>query len=262
MKVLFDDGKPLVCFFDSGIGGLTLLCEAIKRSEGVHYAYFADNYNVPYGRYSHDELLGVADGIFGSISGYNPSAAVIACNTVTAHCAAYLRDKYNFPIIGIQPAIKPAVAGVKSCLVLATPATANSRSLSDLVARFGNGITEVVACPKLASYIEENAPNFSEEKIFNMLPDIKTQSVVLGCTHYIYVKQIISKFYGGCPVFDGVEGTVNRLLSILGICDHFSEKSKAILPAKTEISVSAWEEVVFIGGNVQKNAKILKFLLK
>ena len=85
-----------------------MLGECIKRIPNKQFVYFADNFNVPYGNYSEEKILILANKIFSEIQQYNPIAAVIACNTVTAVCIEYLRNKYSFPIIGIQPAIKPA----------------------------------------------------------------------------------------------------------------------------------------------------------
>lgn len=238
---------PKVCFFDSGIGGLNLFYNCAKILRGAELYYYADNFKVPYGNLSASEITSNADKIFLEIAKRNPSAAVVACNTVTATCIDYLRAKYGFPIIGIQPAVKPAAAA-GSCTVLATVATAQSAALSELVLRFGNGRTEVIACPQLAAYIENNIFNIDEKEVTAILPEIKADGVVLGCTHYAFVKEIIAKKYG-CSVYDGIEGTAARLCRILGISDH-QPLEMAKLPAKT----------AFIGGDEDKNARIFKML--
>lgn len=252
MNDLTLSSRPPVCFFDSGIGGLTILYESYKRLKDTNFIYFADNYNVPYGSLSREKMLLAVDKIFSRINDYNPSAAVIACNTVTAQCAAYLRGKYKFPIIGIQPAVKPAATLGGKCVVLSTPATASSLAVKELVSRYGNGRTSVVACPDLASYIERNIFDLDVNGLLSLLPKTGADSVVLGCTHYIYVKSKIAKFYG-CPVFDGVDGTVNRLCNVLGKTDHFEDK----------IDISAGEEsgnVAFVGGDEVKNKRVFEFL--
>ena len=166
----FKSKKP-VCFFDSGIGGLNLLGECIKRIPNKQFVYFADNFNVPYGNYSEEKILILANKIFSEIQQYNPIAAVIACNTVTAVCIEYLRNKYSFPIIGIQPAIKPAAKNCRRCVVLATPATAHSTGICRLVERFGRGVTDVVACDKLAAYIENNVFDNCEDYAISIWPE-------------------------------------------------------------------------------------------
>ena len=231
--------KPKICFFDSGIGGLTLLYECVRKLPCAEYVYFADNYNVPYGSLSEDKLLNKADGVFRQISLLKPSAAVIACNTVTARCAGYLREKYDFPILGIQPAIKPAAAA-GSCAVLATPATADSWALKELAVRCGMGRTEVLPCPELALYIENNIYNIDKEKINALLPETRADSIVLGCTHYSFVKKHIEKYYSR-PVFDGNLGTAEHLRTFLGNFDHRPENTGKI-----------W----FCGGDEKKNSHI------
>ena len=235
---------PRVAFFDSGIGGLTLLNECVRKLPYVNFVYFADNFNMPYGNKPADEVLNLVDAQFQKISAVNPSAAVIACNTVTAACAKYLRSKYSFPIIGIQPAVKPAAKEGGRCIVLATPSTAASVPVKELVQKYGNGITEVVPCDRLAAYIENHVFDLSYDKIAGMLPKESADSVVLGCTHYIFAEQYIAQFYK-CRVYDGLAGTASRLCEILGTDDHFC---------------GLRGEVAFIGGNTAKNAAVFALL--
>ena len=244
---MFNVGETkLVCFFDSGIGGLNLLCECAKRRSDVNFVYFADNCNMPYGSRSHEEILSLADNKFQLMNHLHPAAAVVACNTVTAECIHILRQKYTFPIIGIQPAVKPAASAHKNCAVLATPATANSKSLKRLVEQYGGGNTKVIACPDLAAYIENNIFHLEKKEVERLLPKIECDSIVLGCTHYIFVSKVISAFYN-CPVYDGIEGTANRFEKIIGICDH---------------QTFGRSEVTFWGGDYAKNADVYSFLLK
>ena len=238
--------NPSVCFFDSGIGGLNLLYECVRRLPRVDFTYFADNFHVPYGNYSHDELIRLTDAVFSEINLLKPSAAVVACNTVTAQCIDFLRKKYQFNIIGIQPAVKPASAVGGKCLLLATQATAKSVAVKSLVDKYGNGVTEIVACPDLAGYIEENIYNLSPEGVKKLLPDIKADSVVLGCTHYVFAKDIIKDYYK-CPVFDGIEGTAVHLCEKLGISDHSAKRA---------------QKIGFRGGDAPKNRKIFNNLIR
>ena len=231
-----------VCFFDSGIGGLNLLYESARRLPQAELYYFADNFKVPYGNLPDEELVKAVDTIFSELAKINPTVAVIACNTVTANCAERLRGKYGFPIVGIQPAVKKAVQVGGKCVVFATPATAKSASLNKLICEYGNGLTQVVACPQFAQYVEENIFDLNEEELMNLLPDIKADTIVLGCTHYIFVKEAVQKKYG-CPVFTGVEGTVRRILKILGVGD-------------TQQIVPLCPKITFVGGDEEKNKRV------
>ena len=236
--------NPTVCFFDSGIGGLWLLYECVKKLPDVDFIYFSDNAHVPYGSLPQDKLIELTDSVFSEMSKLNPKAAVIACNTVTARCIEYIRNKYPFEVIGIQPAVKPAAKNGK-CLVLATPSTAESKPLRSLIDKFGNGRAITVACPDLAQYIENNVENLDEEYIKRNLPKIDCDSVVLGCTHYIYVKDIVKSFYN-CPVFDGIEGTAANLVKKLGKNDHRAKRA---------------QKITFEGGLVVKNRNIFRNLV-
>lgn len=215
-----------------------------KRRPGCNLAYFADNYNIPYGNRAESDILGRVDQIFEKIALLNPSAAVVACNTVTALCIGSLRRKYDFPIIGIQPAVKPAVKAAKRCLLLATPATVNSGAVRELIKRYGNGRVVPAPCPDLAAYVENNIFEICAEEVEALLPPAECDGVVLGCTHYSFVSDIISAHYN-CEVYDGAEGTVNQICKILGISDH-----QGFCP----------QEVAFYGGNCLKNANIFNIL--
>ena len=237
--------NPLVCVFDSGIGGLGVLYECVRRLPRVDFAYFADNYNMPYGRFGREELIKISNEKFTQIASYNPAAAVVACNTVTAQCIGFLRENFPFEIIGIQPAVKPASAVGGKCLVLATPSTAQSNSLHDLIGRFGSGETKVAPCSDLASYIEENVGNFNPAEVERLLPKESADSVVLGCTHYIFIKDIVKSFYK-CPVFDGIEGTADHLCEKLGKNDHRGKRA---------------QKITFSGGFEYKNRGIFRKLI-
>ena len=237
--------NPIVCVFDSGIGGLWLLYECVKKLPKVDFIYFSDNENVPYGSLAQDKLIELTDSIFSEISKFDPAAAVVACNTVTARCIDHLRAEYAFEIVGIQPAVKPATAVGNKCLVLATPSTAESKSLHTLIEKFGKGKVDTVACPDLAQYIENNYENIDEEYVKNRLPQVECDSVVLGCTHYIYIKEIVKSFYN-CPVFDGIEGTADNLAGKLGKNDHSEPRA---------------QKIVFKGGNADKNQEIFRGMI-
>lgn len=251
MNDYFDRGEAPVCFFDSGIGGLTVLSRCITLMPNRKFVYFADNYNVPYGSFSSAKLLQMVDEKFAEIREYSPSAAVIACNTATAQCASYLRAKYSFNIIGIQPAVKPAAVDAKKCVVLATPATASSSGIKELVERFGNGVTEILACPELAVYIENNIFDLDKDAITGLLPDIEADSIVLGCTHYIFIGDWVKARYK-CRIFDGIDGTARHLANVLG----------CVQEGKQSASPQALiDNVLFVGGDERKNRKVLEKLM-
>lgn len=232
--------------FDSGIGGLNLLKECVKKIPFADFVYFADNYAVPYGNKSDDEILSRVLKVFDVMTEMQVTAAVVACNTATAVCIDVLRGRSSFPVVGIQPAVKQAATYGGRCAVLCTEATAKSQSLGVLVEQYGRGKVTVYPCPRLASFIEEHAPYIPQEEVLSMLPDIEADCVVLGCTHYSYIKNTIKNRYG-LPVFDGMVGTADHLATLSGICDHFSKNVG---------------KISFVGGDISKNFEIYKHLIK
>lgn len=198
--------------YDSGIGGMTLLNECIKQAPWQDFLYYGDNENAPYGGKSKEELLLLSERVFDRFLAAGVCAVVVACNTVTTQCIKELREKYPFPVVGTEPALRLA-RDCKRPLVLATQATLQSDEYQKLKSERKGGIT--CFSPRLlVPEIEKNAPFFEKIGIADHLPEIPCDGVVLGCTHYVYLKPQISRFYAA-PCFDGNGGTAKRLVNTL-----------------------------------------------
>ncbi|MCD8040253.1 MAG: aspartate/glutamate racemase family protein [Clostridia bacterium] len=241
MDMQFNGAKPLIALFDSGIGGLNLLKVCVKKIPQADFCYVADNFNVPYGNLPAGEIKRLAFAAFDKIAKLNPAAAAVACNTVTAECIKDLRARYSFPIAGVQPAVKQAADLGGRFLVLTTVATAHSPSFKSLLYRYGKNAV-VKECPSLAAGIEKNI--FDLQNFFPAEAFVKGEfsSVVLGCTHYIFVADKIKNYYG-VPVFDGMVGTADHLGEISGIFDH---------------QTNSHPNVSFISGDFDKNRTIFE----
>ena len=137
-----------IAFFDSGIGGLTLLKECAQQLAGESFLYFGDNANAPYGNKSPEEIERLALTAFGYLSRFPLKAAVLACNTVTAECAAALRARCPFPVLGVEPALKPAAKACKNVLVLATRATLSSKKFRALAESVSGACRFTFYCPR------------------------------------------------------------------------------------------------------------------
>ena len=152
--------KGGIGFFDSGIGGLTLLAECVKRINGETFYYLGDNCHAPYGNLPLRKIRKYTNRVFRKFARLQVKAVVIACNTVTAVCIESLRRKYSFPIIGVEPAIFPAMRKGQKVLALMTAATCKSERFQTLCYRarckYPNAILETVACCQLAGEIEKN----------------------------------------------------------------------------------------------------------
>lgn len=205
--------KGGVFFFDSGIGGLSVLAECKNRLPNATFYYYGDNARAPYGNLPRGQIERYVFEIFERFERLQPSAAVIACNTVTALCIESLRKKYPFPMIGVEPAVFSAAKSGGEIFVLATRATCESERFRSLCARaaekYSNVLLRPFACEGLAGTIEKrwNDHDFDYSALF---PQGKPDSVVLGCTHYVFIKKRIGEFYG-CPTYDGNAGIANRL---------------------------------------------------
>lgn len=258
METNREGGERRAVFFDSGIGGLNLLYECACRAPQIDYFFISDNNNVPYGNKSAEEILRLTLAALDGIEGLNPAALVVGCNTVTARCIGELRRRFSFPVVGIQPAVKQAAKVGGRCLVLATEATVKSPSFVALVNKFSAPQTKVVACEQLADYIERNIYNLPYNLPDSLLPMEEVDSVVLGCTHYAFVKESIQRKYN-CPVFDGMAGTADHFCDILGIADHFKPPAGIFDHCQFKKL-----KITFSKGDVVKNRHIFEnlFVLK
>ena len=147
-----------IAFFDSGIGGLTVLHQAIKQMPQEDYLYYADTDHVPYGRKTKEEIRQYVQEAVDFIATQDVKALVVACNTATSVAIQSLRARYSFPILGMEPAVKPAVRNAvisKRVLVTATPVTLREQKLQDLLFQVDqNHKTDLLPLPKLVELAE------------------------------------------------------------------------------------------------------------
>ena len=203
--------------FDSGIGGLTVLEELKKLLPNEDYLFYADSKNCPYGEKSDTELYDITSNIVDYLINKDCKIIVIACNTATTRCIKYLRDKYKDMIfIGTEPAIKVACdRDYKNILVMATPATIASERTSILVNDNKKEYENVylVPCEGLADAIETD--NFKKQEeivssIYEEYKDKEIDAIVLGCTHYPHIKDLISKYFTNAELLDGGAGVARE----------------------------------------------------
>ena len=211
-------------FFDSGIGGLTVLHEAYHLLPGEEYIFYGDTDHVPYGLKSNDEIKEYAGGIMDFLVNKGADAVVIACNTASSVAAQMLRENYDLPIIAMEPAVKPALETDERILVTATPVTLREEKLKNLIKREGGeGRTDLLPLPGLVEFAEKE--DFESDELKDYLKRALSQydtsvysAVVLGCTHFNYFKDSFKEFFGpGMHLADGAEGTVKRVAQLLKI---------------------------------------------
>ena len=203
--------------FDSGIGGLTVL-ECLKEViPDEDYIFYADSKNNPYGERSEEELYGITSNIVDYLKDRSCRLIVIACNTATTRCIKYLRDKYkDLVFIGTEPAIKVACDNnYNNILVMATPATIESERTSILINdnKKDNENFYLVPCYGLANAIEVGDTKKQEEivsEIYNNYKDKNIDAIVLGCTHYPHIKELINKYFTNVVLLDGGLGVAKE----------------------------------------------------
>ncbi len=210
--------------FDSGIGGLTVLRECVRWAPCCRYYYLGDNRRAPYGSRPPEEIFRFVRSAFKRFERMGVDAAVLACNTATAVCAERLREEFGFPIVGTEPAVKPAARVCKNALVLATPRTAESKRLETLIRSCPRCRFTVFAPKDLAAAVERYASAGEKVRLEEHLPRGEYDGVVLGCTHYVFLKEEISSFYRAV-VWDGNEGVARRLRTALE--ERSCEKGRA-----------------------------------
>lgn len=216
------DIKTKIGFLDSGVGGLSVLSYAMDRLPFADYIYYADCDHVPYGTKTSEEIIEYTDEAVRLLIERGAEVVVIACNTATSMAAGYVREKYSLPIIGMEPAVKPALAAHhgERILVCATPATIAGKRLHDLIERnyTDDVVIDLAALPELVTYAEREI--FDTDIICSYLDRVIKKSrgysaVVLGCTHFGYFRDSFRSFFGNIDIIDGTAGTVRRLIAVL-----------------------------------------------
>ena len=218
--------------FDSGLGGISVLRELRRLMPNEHYLYFGDSANAPYGTRKLEEVRALTLQNIGMLYDRGVKAAVIACNTATSAAVAALRERFrDIPIIGMEPALKPAALAHPggTVLVLATPLTLREEKFSSLMEHYQGGVRIVpLACPELVEFVERG--ELDSEPLMRFLHArldpyrSAADAAVLGCTHFPFLRAAIRRVLGEqVALYDGGQGTARqtqRQLRQLDLLDH------------------------------------------
>ncbi len=211
-----------IAVFDSGVGGISVLRELVRLMPQEHFIYYGDSANAPYGGRTHEQVQQLTLAAADMLIRRGVKALVVACNTATAAAISLLRQTYpDTIIIGIEPALKLAADRFPEGHVgiMATEVTLREEKLALQLKRFPGVQAELIAAPGLVELIEAGKADSPETKALleNILAPYgdKLDALVLGCTHYPFVRKVISRILGGTPLLDGSEGTARQTLRCL-----------------------------------------------
>ena len=242
-----------IAFFDSGVGGISVLREAVRLLPNEDYLFFGDSANAPYGTRSRQEILDLTLGHAKRLYLRGIKALVIACNTATSAAINDLRKIYtDIPVIGIEPALKPAalMSPHPTVIVMATPLTVSAQKFHDLLGHYADQAKVIpLGCPGLMEYVESG--NIDGPEVISYLKELLSpylerepvDAIVLGCTHYPFVAQAIRRISGEhVRIFDGGPGTVRELrrrLTVEGLLTDSSARGTVTfensIPEKTAL---------------------------
>jgi glutamate racemase len=194
----------VVGVFDSGVGGLSVWREIARQVPYADLIYLADQAHCPYGARSRDEIRSLAEGITAFLVGRGADVIVVACNTASAAALHSLRARFQVPIVGMEPAVKPAAAHTQSghVGVIATQVTFQGELFASLVERFAQGVkVHTQVCPGLVERVEADQVKDDEtlallRRYLDPLLEAGVDTLVLGCTHYPFLRPAIAHVVG------------------------------------------------------------------
>ena len=191
-----------IAFFDSGIGGLTVLSKVRALLPDEDFIYYGDTLHMPYGEKSKDELLEYSDNIFRFFEEKGAKAVVMACNTTSSVIYEDVKDKYNFKLYPIVQSVSKILAGlnVETLGIFATRATIESCAYQNEIAKYNPNMRVFGQyCPNWVHIVEENSMGLNNNQLIirkdleKMLKNCP-ERIVLGCTHYPFLTDVLSKF--------------------------------------------------------------------
>ena len=191
--------KRVIGIFDSGIGGLSVLREITAQLPEHGFVYIADSAFTPYGEKSTEQIIERSVVITNKLLEEGAKIIVLACNTATALAVDHIREKFSLPIVAMEPAVKPGVKNSvkKKVGILATTMTLASRRYMDLLERFATDTVVIEqACPGLVDQVERMEVDSIKtsqllHRYIDPLIEKDIDTIVLGCTHYPFLKQKI-----------------------------------------------------------------------
>lgn len=226
-----------IAVFDSGVGGISVLKNLVEIMPHEDFIYYGDSANAPYGTKTLEEVRKLTcEHAKNLLIDQRAKGLVVACNTATSAAVRILREKYpDIPIVGIEPAVKPAVLFKEHprVLVMATPMTIREEKFKKLMNKYSSqGEIIPLPCPGLMNFVErgdlygDDVKQYLEELLYEYTHN-EVDAVVLGCTHYPFVRKLIQEVLGDdVRVFDGGPGTAREMKRRLAEKNLLEESDK------------------------------------
>lgn len=231
------DNAP-IGVFDSGVGGLSVLHEIRARLPRESLLYLADSGHVPYGEKSPEFIRARCRSIAAFLLQQGAKALVLACNTATAAGVAELRELYpHLPLVGMEPAVKPAARATRSGVVgvLATTGTLKSARFAALLDRFASDVRVITQpCPGLVECVEAGeldteATRALLQGFVRPLVEQGCDTVILGCTHYPFLKPLLAGLLPATiTLVDTGAAVARHLETVLAAHDRLSDSDSAV----------------------------------
>jgi glutamate racemase len=222
--------------FDSGVGGLSVAREIRRRLPGEDLLYFADTAFCPYGGRPLVEIRARSVMVVDELVGRGAKLVVVACNTASGAALETLREAFSIPIVGLEPAVKPATQRSRNGRVgvLATAATLRTERFYRLVEMYGQDVEiHPQAGPELVDLVEAGeiegpvVQRFLSETLAPLV-DADVDTVVLGCTHYPFLRQAIAEVLGpGVEILDSGEAVARQVERVLRDLDGLAPAAPA-----------------------------------
>ena len=249
--------------FDSGVGGISALIAMKRLLPNETFIYYGDTRNAPYGTKDTDEVIRCVHDVVARLMKEKIKALVIACNTATGAAAATLRKELDIPVIGMEPALKPASELRKdgSILVLATPLTLHQDKFERLMEKYGEGAIRV-PCTGLMELVEQEDYEQAEaylKQVFSSYDMNTVDAIVLGCTHYAFLKDMIRDMIPpSVAITEGSDGTARQLKRMLQRNNLINESGRG----KIILETSGTEKDLRLMQKLLEKDNILDFMVR
>ncbi len=215
----------MIGVFDSGLGGLSVWQALYDALPNESLIYLGDGKRCPYGSRSREEVMQFTEEAVERLLSEGCKMIVVACNTATAVAIKYLREKYpNVPFVGLEPAVKPAALTTKAGVigVLATERSLQGDHFRKAEEKYGSEVKILKGVGEgFVEAVERNKENTLDtealvRKAVQPLVDGGADKIVLGCTHYPFLREVISKVAGeGVEIIDSSEAVARRVMTLL-----------------------------------------------